>query len=183
MAKKAQRAFALIAAILFLLTSVGFTGFTIWQMNQENKAVDNNQSLSKQQNGSSSAVKKLDNYQPVSNVTELQKTDLVVGNGDEVKPGATITAHYTGALASDGTIFESSLDKGKPFTSPLQIPSEENGGRGLIAGWVEGIVGMRPGGKRRLVIPADKAYGSQSPSEAIPPNSALVFDIELISIQ
>jgi FKBP-type peptidyl-prolyl cis-trans isomerase len=96
--------------------------------------------------------------------------DLVPGNGAAVAPGGTVTAHYTGALAKDGTIFQSSKDTGQPFTAPLT---------GVIPGWQQGIPGMKAGGTRRLVIPANLAYGAQEQGN-IPANSDLVFDIELI---
>lgn len=171
MAKKTQRVFALTAAILFLLTSVGFTGVVIWQMSQENKAVNDAQPAADQ---NALKGKQLEGFTPVASVSELQKIDLVVGTGAEVPVGAKITANYTGAVAATGKIFESSLDSGQPVTFSLNE---------VIPGWTEGVPGMKVGGKRRLIIPADKAYGAQSPSPDIPANSALVFDIELISIQ
>lgn len=172
MAKKTHRAFALTAAILFLLTSVGFTGMVIWQMSQEDKAVNDAQPAQDKQGGL--AGTQLEGFTPVANVTELQKIDLVEGTGAEVPAGATITANYTGAVASTGKIFESSLDSGQPVSFGLDQ---------VIPGWTQGVPGMKVGGKRRLVIPAELAYGAQSPSPDIPANSALVFDIELISIQ
>lgn len=116
---------------------------------------------------------KLANFTPVDSVAELQVIDTVEGSGETVPEGATITAHYTGALCKDGTIFQSSHDMGRAITFPLS---------GVIAGWTEGVPGMKVGGTRRLVIPAAKAYGSASPSPNIPPNSDLVFDIELVAI-
>lgn len=116
---------------------------------------------------------KLANFTPIDTVPELQVIDTVVGTGDEVQPGATITAHYTGALCKDGTIFQSSHDFGDPVTFPLDR---------VIAGWTEGVPGMRVGGVRRLVIPSTKAYGSVRAATNIPPNSDLVFDIELVAI-
>lgn len=116
---------------------------------------------------------KLQNFTPVEPVPELESIDLVEGSGDEVPQGATITAHYTGALCKDGTIFQSSHDFGQPATFPLS---------GVIAGWTQGVPGMKVGGTRRLIIPAELAYGASSPSPNIPPNSDLVFDIELVSI-
>lgn len=181
MAKKSQRVIALSAAVLFILTSVGFTGMVIWQMQQENQAVNDAQPLEEQQGGLKGT--QLQGFTPVAEVPELVKTDLAVGTGAEVKEGNTITANYTGAIASTGTIFESSLDSGQPFTAPLQVPTETNGGQGLIAGWVAGIPGMKEGGKRRLIIPASLAYGEQGRPPTIPPNTPLVFDIELISIK
>ena len=115
----------------------------------------------------------LPGYEPVSNVAELQIKDVVEGTGEAVQPGATITAHYTGALAESGVIFQSSHDMGQPITFPLN---------GVIEGWQLGVPGMKVGGRRRLVIPAGQAYGASSPSPSIPPNSALVFDIELVAI-
>jgi FKBP-type peptidyl-prolyl cis-trans isomerase len=117
---------------------------------------------------------KLANFNPVDSVSELQIIDVQPGTGDEVKPGATITAHYTGALAKDGTIFQSSHDFGDAITFGLSQ---------VIAGWTNGVPGMKVGGIRRLVIPAAQAYGAQSPSANIPPNSDLVFDIELVGIK
>ena len=116
---------------------------------------------------------KLANFTPVASVEELQITDTVVGSGEEVQPGATITAHYTGALCVDGTIFQSSHDFGEAITFPLDR---------VIAGWTQGVPGMRVGGVRRLVIPSEMAYGSVRAAANIPPNSDLVFDIELVAI-
>lgn len=107
-------------------------------------------------------------------VTELQIIDLVVGEGPEVPVDATITAHYTGALCADGTIFESSLDSGRPATFGLNQ---------VIDGWTHGVPGMRVGGTRRLIIPSELAYGQRRASAQIGPNSDLVFDIELIAVQ
>lgn len=117
---------------------------------------------------------KLANFTPLPKVAELQIIDTVVGTGDEVPAGATITAHYTGALVADGTIFQSSHDFGDPITFPLS---------GVIAGWTQGVPGMKVGGIRRLIIPSEMAYGSVRAAANIPPNSDLVFDIELVNIE
>lgn len=117
---------------------------------------------------------KLHDFEPRSEaVTELEMTDVEVGTGEEVKPGATITANYTGALVKNGIIFQSSFDFGNPITFGLDQ---------VIAGWTHGVPGMKVGGTRRLVIPAEQAYGAQSPAKNIPPNSDLVFDIDLVAI-
>jgi FKBP-type peptidyl-prolyl cis-trans isomerase len=116
---------------------------------------------------------KLTGFDPVESVEKLEILDTVEGSGDEVQPGATITAHYTGALCANGVIFQSSHDMGRPITFPLN---------GVIKGWQDGVPGMKVGGTRRLLIPAVQAYGSASPSANIPPNSDLVFDIELVAI-
>ena len=116
---------------------------------------------------------KLENFEPINQVDQLQVTDISVGDGDEVAPGATITAHYTGALCVDGTIFQSSHDFGEAITFGLDQ---------VIAGWTNGVPGMKIGGKRRLTIPSELAYGSARAAANIPPNSDLVFDIELVGI-
>ena len=90
---------------------------------------------------------KLPNFEPrTEQVKKLEIVDIEVGTGEEVRPGATITAHYTGALVKNGIIFQSSHDFGKAITFPLG---------GVIAGWTEGVPGMKIGGTRRLIIPAD----------------------------
>ncbi|MDN5275791.1 MAG: putative peptidyl-prolyl cis-trans isomerase [Candidatus Saccharibacteria bacterium] len=112
-------------------------------------------------------------YGKKSTVAELLIIDIVDGTGQEVPVGATITAHYTGALCTDGTIFESSHDSGRPATFGLDQ---------VIEGWTKGVPGMKVGGIRRLVIPSAMAYGPRRASATIPPNSDLVFDIELVAI-
>ncbi len=116
---------------------------------------------------------KLQDFEPRDNVQSLEIIDLVEGAGDEVPAGATITAHYTGALVADGTIFQSSIDFGRPISFGLNQ---------VIKGWTNGVPGMKVGGTRRLVIPAEQAYGASSPAPNIPANSDLVFDIELVAI-
>lgn len=115
----------------------------------------------------------LPHFTPIKKVEQLEIHDTVPGTGDEVQPGATVTVHYTGALCKDGTIFQSSHDFGNPVTFPLDR---------VIAGWTEGLPGMKIGGTRRLVIPSALAYGSVRAAANIPPNSDLVFDIELVAI-
>jgi FKBP-type peptidyl-prolyl cis-trans isomerase len=116
----------------------------------------------------------MDNFTPVENVTELQIIDIKEGNGPTVQNGDTITAHYTGAVAATGQVFQSSKDIGRPISFSLDQ---------VIKGWVEGVPGMKVNGIRRLVIPSEKAYGSFPPAgSGIPADAALVFDIELVSI-
>ncbi len=116
---------------------------------------------------------KLADFSALPKVNELQSIDTVIGQGAEVPVGATITAHYTGALAKDGTIFQSSHDFGEAITFGLDQ---------VITGWTKGVPGMRVGGVRRLIIPSELAYGSVRAAANIPPNSDLVFDIELVAI-
>lgn len=117
---------------------------------------------------------KLFAFDPIGLVDELKIIDTVAGTGEVVPENATITAHYTGALAKDGTIFQSSHDFGQPATFGLNQ---------VIAGWTKGVPGMKVGGTRRLIIPAAMAYGSRRAAANIPPNSDLVFDIELVAIK
>jgi FKBP-type peptidyl-prolyl cis-trans isomerase len=115
----------------------------------------------------------LADFEPMASVTELQIIDTVEGTGEEVAEDTTITAHYTGALCKDGTIFQSSHDSGEPVTFGLNQ---------VIPGWTKGVPGMKVGGTRRLIIPSQMAYGPVRAAANIPPNSDLVFDIELTAI-
>ncbi len=105
----------------------------------------------------------------------LELYEVERGFGDVARAGKTVTVHYTGYL-QDGTKFDSSLDRGEPFTFPL-------GAGKVIAGWDEGLVGMKVGGRRKLVIPAELAYGSRGAGRLIPPNATLVFDVELMEVK
>jgi hypothetical protein len=108
-------------------------------------------------------------------VTALVKDDAKVGKGSAAKTGDTVRVHYTGTLL-DGTKFDSSLDRSEPFEFTL-------GAGMVIKGWDDGIVGMKPGGKRKLTIPSDLAYGKSGRPPVIPPDSPLVFDVELLEIK
>jgi FKBP-type peptidyl-prolyl cis-trans isomerase FkpA len=105
----------------------------------------------------------------------LKSEDLTVGGGDEAKTGKTVSVHYTGTL-TDGSKFDSSLDRGKPFEFQL-------GAGRVIKGWDQGVLGMKVGGKRKLTIPSELAYGAQGFPPVIPPNSTLVFEIELLGVR
>ena len=116
---------------------------------------------------------KLPNFTPRTEaVSELEIVDTEVGTGEEVRAGATITAHYTGALVKNGIIFQSSHDFGRAISFGLNQ---------VIAGWTQGLQLMKEGGKTRLFIPANLAYGESGAGE-IPPNSMLTFDVELIKV-
>jgi len=102
----------------------------------------------------------------------LQTQDIIVGNGTEVLPTSTLTVHYTLMTWSNGELIESSWDGGQPATFPLS---------GVIAGWQEGLPGAKVGGRRLLVIPADKGYGPNG-SGPIGPNETLIFVVDIIAV-
>ena len=106
--------------------------------------------------------------------TSLIIEDLSVGEGAEAVAGKHVTVHYTGWL-TDGTKFDSSLDRNDPFDFPL--------GRGhVIRGWDEGVAGMKVGGRRKLTIPPEMGYGARGAGGVIPPNATLVFEVELLGV-
>lgn len=110
----------------------------------------------------------------VRTASGLYYQDLQVGAGDEAVSGATVTVDYEGWLAN-GTKFDSSIDRGRPFTFQLGLAL-------VIAGWDEGVQGMRVGGIRKLVIPPSLAYGNAGVPPTIPGNATLVFEVELLSV-
>ncbi len=112
--------------------------------------------------------------QAMQNVTQLTIQDIQVGTGNEVKSGDTVEVNYLGTFL-DGTKFDSSYDRNQTFSFSV-------GAGEVIAGWDQGLVGMKVGGKRKLLIPSDLAYGP-SGSGPIPPNTPLAFEVELVSIK
>lgn len=187
MARKRERIFALVGAVLFLGTSLGLSFEVLWQMHENNNSSSASSSSSNSSNTSASSDNSddesstqtlegtlLQNFTPIAHIDKLQEIDTTVGTGATVKAGDTVTVDYTGAVASTGEIFQSSLDSGQPVTFSLSQ---------VIQGWTEGIPGMKVGGTRRLLIPASLAYGANPPSgSGIPANADLVFDVTLHSI-
>ena len=107
-------------------------------------------------------------------MTELIKEDTKVGTGDEAVVGKAVSVHYTGWL-TDGTKFDSSKDRGTPFSFTL-------GSGQVIKGWDQGVAGMKVGGIRKLTIPPDLGYGARGAGGVIPPNATLVFEVELLGV-
>ncbi|HVX24548.1 MAG TPA: FKBP-type peptidyl-prolyl cis-trans isomerase [Candidatus Saccharimonadales bacterium] len=200
MARKSERAFALFGALLFLLTTSAFTIIVIITLvQQHNKsntgttAPKDNSTTSQATDSTSKSTKtatttdkysqltatnnltgaKMEQFTPTSTrLTKLTTQDIKVGTGATVQPGDTISADYVGALVSNGVIFDASANHGGPQTFPLS---------GVIAGWSQGIPGMKVGGTRRLLIPSGLAYGDHAQS-GIPADSDLVFDVTVTAI-
>jgi FKBP-type peptidyl-prolyl cis-trans isomerase len=105
----------------------------------------------------------------------LQIEEIQVGTGAEAKAGKKVDVHYTGWL-TNGKKFDSSLDRGQPFSFEL-------GAGKVIKGWDQGVAGMKVGGKRKLTIPADLGYGARGAGALIPPNATLVFEVELLGVR
>jgi peptidylprolyl isomerase len=110
----------------------------------------------------------------VTTPSGLKYVDEVVGSGESPQTGDFVVVHYTGTL-QDGTKFDSSVDRGQPFTFQIGIGQ-------VIQGWDEGVASMKVGGKRKLIIPPDLGYGAQGAGGVIPPNATLVFEVELLEI-
>jgi FKBP-type peptidyl-prolyl cis-trans isomerase len=110
----------------------------------------------------------------VTTPSGLKYVDLQAGTGAEAKAGQNVKVHYTGWLTS-GTKFDSSVDRGQPFSFPL-------GAGRVIRGWDEGVAGMKIGGRRKLMIPPALGYGSRGAGGVIPPDAELIFEVELLGV-
>ena len=170
--QKRHRIAAAAAALFFLVAALASSGAVIYAMlTQKDKKTATPDTSQQTQKEDPLVGTKLANFEPVASVPSLQITDSKVGDGAEAKATSTVTVLYTGALAKDGVIFESSGQQ--PVTFPVNQ---------VIKGWQDGVPGMKVGGTRRLVIPAADAYGAQANAK-IPANSDLVFDITLLKVE
>lgn len=189
--RKRERFFALFGAMLFLVTSSAVTIAVVVTLVQEhhqkqdpdatstNYTSQNKTNTQANQQANNQKETKLEgtqlqNFTPTAHIDKLQTIDLTPGTGQEVKAGDTVTVDYTGAVAATGIIFQSSKDTGQPVTFGLNQ---------VIPGWTQGIPGMKVGGTRRLLIPANLAYGANPPAgSGIPANADLVFDVTLYKV-
>jgi FKBP-type peptidyl-prolyl cis-trans isomerase len=149
-----------IALIIFLVAGLGGIGYLF--MNPK-------VAQSKLETNTQSSV-----VAPASDVKELKIEEIKVGEGKEVKSGDTISINYKGTLL-DGTEFDSSYKRNKPFETKIGVGQ-------VIKGWDQGIIGLKEGGKRKLTIPSNLAYGAKGQG-GIPANSALIFEVELMGIK
>ncbi len=171
--------------IVFIAVVLGLGGLFITQQNNQKNPLDNNQIASPAPSSTPTPILQPTQVsQPAQNSSQsgsmvtmsngLKIQDLKVGGGQEAKSGDTVTVNYLGTL-ENGTKFDSSYDRNQPFTTQIGVGT-------VIKGWDEGIVGMKVGGKRKLIIPAELGYGTQA-AGTIPPNSVLVFEVELLGIK
>jgi FKBP-type peptidyl-prolyl cis-trans isomerase FklB len=182
--KKSTRIFIWVIAVVMVIGTLGaYFVIIVANQNQQDEIAKQQellQQLEQQQQCTPVEVPEGKSYsKPAAipfdkeSVTELKTEDVVVGDGKTVESAEDcLTVHYLGNT-SDGTVFDNSYDRGEPAAFSLN---------GVIVGWQEGLMGMKTGGKRRIYIPADKAYGEQGNS-SIGPNEPLVFEVDLIGIK
>ena len=156
-----------LAVILFFFAAASVVGFV-----SKGKIVDEDSS-SKNSASLSELTAETEKTPEIIDINGMKIVDTVVGTGEEAGAGKVVTVHYTGTL-TDGTKFDSSVDRGQPFQFIL-------GAGQVIQGWEQGFAGMKVGGKRSLMIPANMAYGDRAIG-AIPANSTLLFYVELLGV-
>jgi FK506-binding nuclear protein len=182
MARKRDRIFTLTMALLFFVTGFGFSFWVIWQMATQKSSTNtaNNQNQSNTTANSCTGTPTEPTlpipsaYQPTSTVTSLETKDIIVGKGATAKNGDCLTVKYFGTLASNGMMFDENFTKTTGFKFQL-------GAGQVIPGWDQGLVGMKVGGERRLVIPPSLGYGNKA-NGSIPANSTLIFFVRLMAI-
>ncbi|MBX4190746.1 FKBP-type peptidyl-prolyl cis-trans isomerase [Candidatus Saccharibacteria bacterium] len=167
-------------AVLFIVTALGVGIYAFVENTKDSSNSSNYIACTQKKVGEQKKAKngkyegaKLVDFTPVKHIDYIRCQDSKIGTGATAAASSTITVIYTGALAKDGKIFESSLDSGQPLTQALS---------GLIPGWQDGIPGMKVGGQRRIFIPAQYAYGDVAAGK-IPANSDLVFDVTLLAVK
>lgn len=168
--KKRDRVIALVMAVLFFAFASSLTIAIIVEAVASHNKSSNTTTNNSTSNAQSLVGTAMSGFTPTNNVPTLQTKDLKVGTGAAAKAGDTVTVDYTGAVASTGLIFQTTKGN-QPVSLSLS---------GVIKGWQLGIPGMKVGGTRQLLIPADEAYGANPPSgSGIPANAPLVFNVTL----
>lgn len=157
--------FVSLAIILFFFAGASIVGFI--SQGKANESKDNTASLGE-------LKKEVSQTSSITQTNGMTITDIIIGTGEEAVPGKILTVHYTGTL-TDGTKFDSSLDRGQPFRFIL-------GAGQVIKGWENGFAGMKVGGKRRLIIPSELGYSDRQIG-SIPANSTLLFEVELLAVE
>jgi len=164
----------IIAIFILLFAAKGIFGFEL-KFEKQKSEVGNEKNIMPEETVSTTSSGQASSGQEIQDITELSAQIIQQGTGDRlVKAGDKITVHYNGMLL-DGTKFDSSIDRGQPFSLTI-------GAGQVIQGWDQGIIGMKVGEQRRLTIPPEFAYGEQGVPGVIPPNSVLIFDVEMIKI-
>ena len=163
--------------ILSLVSLLTLSLFTVSCTQSKQADLTNNSGQNKTNNSMSNSDSQTANSEAAFQTTSsgLQIQDSTVGSGDTAQAGKSVSVHYTGTLYPSGKKFDSSLDRGEPF--------EFNLGAGqVIKGWDEGVAGMKVGGKRVLIIPANLGYGDMGAPPVIPPGATLKFEVELLKV-
>jgi FKBP-type peptidyl-prolyl cis-trans isomerase FkpA len=172
-AKQRNQRLLIGGIIVLALIVIGYFAFTAIQNNNRAgnsaQATTTSSGLQEATNGATGSA------QATTTGSGLQVIDEVVGTGQQAKSGDTVSVNYTGWLAN-GTKFDSSYDRNQAFDFVL-------GAGNVIKGWDEGVAGMKVGGKRKLIIPPDLAYGANGYPPVIPPNATLTFEVELVAIK
>jgi peptidylprolyl isomerase len=175
MTKIRERAFAWVGIIIFTISALALTTAVIIQQLMSNSTPASTSTASCTDSSAEPVIPTPTVYIPNGSVTSLQSTDLTAGSGQAAQSGDCLVVKYYGTIASSGKEFDQNFDQPIGFAFLL--------GEGkVISGWDEGLVGLKVGGTRRLVIPPSLAYGNQA-NGSIPANSALVFVVKLLRIQ
>lgn len=176
----ASRVFILVIVVTFFLTTFAFSGIVIWQLTKDGDNKPQDAAAQTAQSCTSTQAEETlsapEVYKPSGDVTKLEKTTLTPGSGQTAKAGDCVVAKYYGTLASDGKLFDENFTQPTAFAFTL-------GAGNVIPGWDQGLIGMKVGETRRLVIPSELAYRDQAMGEDIPANSDLVFVVKLLGIK
>lgn len=168
-------AFSSLLLVGSLFNTLGKTRATIKSLSSVIASPTNGELSQTALDTSSKEINKVDLENVVKTNSGLQYIEIKEGTGDFPSKGQTVTVHYTGTL-ENGKKFDSSHDRGQPFSFKIGVGQ-------VIAGWDEGVMTMKEGGRRTLIIPPELGYGVRGAGSVIPPNATLVFDVELLGVK